>query len=157
SETPGDVSDEFETLDSHWRIYRKRRDARLPDIRLPLSVQLPGQPMRPLLTGGRTLPGPQLLSVYDSLLGMVMPASVLVDENYQLMHPFGGAEKLLRLKPGRPSNNILDLIDERVKAPLLGALQHATKRRTAVRVNAISVDELDYQLVVEPLHEQHAA
>src|SRR5262249_35131612 len=105
----------------------------------------------------RTMPGPQLLAVYDQLLGTVMPSSLLVDENYQLMHTFGGAERLLRVKGGRPSNNVLDLVDERVKAPLLGALQHAYKERTAVKLNAISIGDIDYKLVVEPLREQHSA
>ncbi len=36
SETPGDLVDEFDTLDLHWRMYRKRRDVRLPaDLELP--------------------------------------------------------------------------------------------------------------------------
>src|SRR5262249_9574062 len=137
SETPGEVADEFDTLDSHWRMYRKRRDARLPDIRLPVSVLPPGQPTRPLLTGGRTLPGPQLLAVYDQLLAMVMPPSVLIDDSYQLMHSFGGAERLLRVRAGRPSTNILDLVEDGIKPALLGALQHAYRERTAVRLTGV--------------------
>ena len=36
SESPGELSDEFEHLDAHWKIYRKRRDMRFPaDLRLP--------------------------------------------------------------------------------------------------------------------------
>ena len=36
SETPGELGDEFEPLNVHWRIYRKRRDLRLPpDLRVP--------------------------------------------------------------------------------------------------------------------------
>src|SRR5262249_12388628 len=38
-----------------------------------------------------------------------------------------------------------------------GALQHAYKERTAVKVTSISIGELEYQLVVEPLREQHSA
>ena len=30
SETVGDVADEFDTVDSHWKMFRKRRDVRLP-------------------------------------------------------------------------------------------------------------------------------
>ena len=30
SESPGELTDEFEHLDAHWKIYRKRRDMRLP-------------------------------------------------------------------------------------------------------------------------------
>ena len=30
SESPGELADEFDQLDTHWKIYRKRRDVRLP-------------------------------------------------------------------------------------------------------------------------------
>ena len=155
SETPGEVADEFDTIDSHWRVYRKRRDARLADVRLPLSVHSPSQTSRPPLSAGRALVGPQLLSIYDGLLSRVMPPSVLVDEHYQLLHTFGGAERLLHVKAGRPSTNVLDLVSEEVKAPLLGALQHAHKGRAPVRFTGIPVRESEgseeYGLQVEPL------
>ncbi|HXE52740.1 MAG TPA: chemotaxis protein CheB, partial [Tepidisphaeraceae bacterium] len=42
SESPGELAPEFETLDEHWKIYRKRRDIRLPaDLRLPMSSAAP--------------------------------------------------------------------------------------------------------------------
>ncbi len=41
SESPGELSDEFETLNERWKIFRKRRDVRLPaDFRG--AVRLPG-------------------------------------------------------------------------------------------------------------------
>jgi two-component system, chemotaxis family, CheB/CheR fusion protein len=37
SESPGELRDEFETIDEHAKIYRKKRDIRLPaDLKLPL-------------------------------------------------------------------------------------------------------------------------
>ena len=145
SETPGELGDEFETLDAHWRIYRKRRDARLPDLRLPFTA--PGSANtvagRTPFSAGRATPGPQLIGVYDQLLAKVMPASVLVDEHYQLVHCFGGAEKLLRLRAGRPSNSVLDLVDEGLKPALLGALQHAHKQRGKVTLTGIPVRRPD--------------
>ena len=62
SETPGEIADEFETVDPHWRVYSKRRDARLPDIRLPLAMPLPTSALGALrarrrdarLVGGRS-------------------------------------------------------------------------------------------------------
>ncbi len=38
SETPGELHDEFEDIDAHWKIYRKHRHVRLPaDLQVPLS------------------------------------------------------------------------------------------------------------------------
>src|SRR5690606_10025065 len=44
SESPGDLSSEFQVIHQHWKFYRKRRDAKLPpDFRLPLSPGLAGR------------------------------------------------------------------------------------------------------------------
>jgi len=154
SETPGDLADEFETLDSHWRFYRKRRDARLPDVRLTGGLP-PGALVRPLGNVGRSAPGPHLLGVYDQLLAKAMPASVLLDEHYQLVHSFGGAEKLLHVRAGRASNNLLDMVEEGLKPALLGALQHAYKERKTVRLSAVPVrtpeGDQEYRLAIEPV------
>ena len=38
SETPGEIADEFQVIDKEWRIYRKRRDVRLPvESRIPVT------------------------------------------------------------------------------------------------------------------------
>jgi two-component system, chemotaxis family, CheB/CheR fusion protein len=156
SETPAEISDEFDTLDGHWRLYVKRRDARLPDIRLPLSI--PPHATTPHSLGtGRHWPATQLIGVYDQLLARAMPPSLLVDEHYQLVHSFGGAESLLRIKAGRASSNVLDLVDDSLKTALLGALQHANKERTTVRLAGIPVQTRsgseEYRLTVEPLRD----
>ncbi len=98
SESPGDLSDEFETINSHWKIYRKRRDIRLPaDMRLPLSV---AQPIAPRFAGlGATLHSApfdlQLLRIYDALLADFIPPSLLMNDRGELIHSFGGAGKSL--------------------------------------------------------------
>src|SRR5690606_36348523 len=45
SETPGDFSNEFEAVNSHWKIYKKSRDVRLP---VDLRGSTPGNFLRPV-------------------------------------------------------------------------------------------------------------
>src|SRR6185295_114853 len=96
SESPGGLLDEFDTIDEHSKVYRKRRDISLPrDLKLPLprggvvarapSVAVPAP---------RTSVNPQLLATYDRLLDRFMPPSFLVDENGHLIDTFGGLEAL---------------------------------------------------------------
>jgi two-component system, chemotaxis family, CheB/CheR fusion protein len=163
SETPGELAEEFDTIDGHWRLYTKRREARLPDIRLPLTVVRPPAGAPGSLSGGllassgRSWAGPQLMGLYDQLLDRAMPPSLLVDEQYHLVHTFGGAESLLRIKGGRASASVLDLVDDNIKTALLGALQHAHKERTTVRLAGIPVQNNgrtdEYRLTVEPVGE----
>jgi two-component system, chemotaxis family, CheB/CheR fusion protein len=66
SESPGGLIDEFDTVDEHAKIYRKRRDIGLPrDLKLPLprSGTLLRQPSLPPPRAGGV--NPQLLAVYD--------------------------------------------------------------------------------------------
>ena len=131
SESPGELSDEFDHLDAHWKIYRKRRDMRFPaDLRLPLSIA--DSQLRP--TGIPPLPhlsqvDMHLVGVYDAILEEHMPPSLLVDENRALVQSFGGASRYLRLRDGRLSTDLLEMVDTDLRMALAGALQRACKGR----------------------------
>jgi two-component system CheB/CheR fusion protein len=140
SENPGEIAEEFETLHNHWKIYRKRRDIRLPtDIRLPMSP-----PLTQLIT--TTLPGRSpkavvadnnLLKVYDELLAAFAPPSFLVNSQRELLHSFAGAGRMLRVPDGRPSSDLLDMIHQDLRLAVAGALQRAAKVATPVSYGAV--------------------
>ena len=140
SESPAEVADEFETLDGHWKIYRKRRDVRLPtDMRLPLSPLMPqlqaaGAAMRSVKPA---LPDPNLIKAYDELLGAYVPPSFLVGAQRELLHTFSGAGTYLRLPDGRPSPDILDLVDHDLRLAISGALQRAAKEGVAISYSGV--------------------
>lgn len=165
SETPGGLSDEFEPLSKKWRIYRKRRDIRLPaDMRLPLpsASLMAASGSRVHFPSAWTTPAPDssLLTTYDRLLDTYMPLSILVDDKFELIHLFGGAEAYTKLRSGRPTASILDLIHEDLKTALSGALSRAEKELTPIRYTGLAVrrdgkDEL-VRLIVEPIQNQRA-
>ena len=67
SETPGELIDEFDSIDSQWRLFRKTRDKRLlGDVRLPLTADL--RRARPTALRRATMPAAPIrsgLRVYD--------------------------------------------------------------------------------------------
>ncbi len=141
SESPGDISDEFETLDSHWKIYHKRRDVRLPtDMRLPLSPLLPQ--MQAVSAGLRTskpvYPEPNLVKAYDELLGAYVPPSFLVNAQRELLHTFSGAGRFLSVPDGRPSQDLLDMLDHDLRLAISGALQRAMKENVAIAYGGVA-------------------
>jgi two-component system CheB/CheR fusion protein len=158
SESPGELEDEFKSVNKRWRIYLKKRDIRLP--RLPLGSTIERKPDRSAnFSGSETTgrhEGPSL-STYDQLLDRRMPPSFLVNDKFDLLHTFGGAEKYLRLASGRPTNNLLDLINSNLKSAVTGALQHAVRKQDTVRYSGIHYKFEDrseeIQLVVEPIRE----
>jgi two-component system CheB/CheR fusion protein len=155
SETPGELSDEFEPLEGRWKIYRKRRDIRLPnDIRM--SSPAPGVGRSGRVGGLSRRPADGLLlSAYDQLMARHVPPAFLVDRQHELLHSFGGAESLLSMQGGRVSTNLLDLVPDGMRAALAGALQQADKQQRPVRYTGIDVtlhgEPARFQVIVEPL------
>ena len=92
SESPGDLSDEFESVEEHWKLYRKRRDVRLrPDFRLLLPSGLPQSRDSIRHTASAAAADRLQQSVYDRLLEEHMPPSFLINDRKELVHCFGGS------------------------------------------------------------------
>lgn len=159
SETPADLQEEFEPIDPHWKIFRKRRDVRLPtDIRMPqpngaMHLRSGRKPTSPLPVRG--MPDPSLLGAYDAVLDRFMPPSLLINDRRELLHAFGGAEKYLRIKRGRPTGDVLDMLDSELRTAIIGAVQRVLKDNVPVRYQCIRIstpagdEKLD--VAVEPL------
>lgn len=165
SETPGEISDEFQTVDKRWRIYRKWRNHRLRlDPRLPFIVT-PENPIAssqdPIVARAipPTVPPPRpdvpLLSTYDLLLNRRMPPSILVDQYHNILHIFGGAERFLEPRGGRPSACVTDVIMSDLKPALAGALLQAVQKGEIVRYSGIQIQSKgspeSLRLMVEPI------
>ncbi|MBL9165405.1 MAG: PAS domain-containing protein [Planctomycetaceae bacterium] len=159
SETLGELSNEFEVLDDHWKIFRKRRDVRLPaDMRIPLSTPVGtfrASPTPPAHSGFDA----SLMSTYDRLLEEFMPAGLLVTDGRQLVHTFGDAGRYLRHRAGRPTTDVLDLLEGDLKMALAGAIQRASKEQTpliyhGIRATTPNGDE-QLTLGVKPLLNRH--
>jgi two-component system CheB/CheR fusion protein len=157
SESPGGLLDEFDAVDEHARVFRKRRDISLPrDLRLPVprSGTLP-RPVQTPMSRGQTV-NPPLLALYDRLLDRFMPPSFLVDEHGQLIDTFGGADKLLKIKARRPTQNLLDMLGDDMRTVIYGALHRLRREMTAVTYPAVMTTEAGrtLSLVAEPLSDR---
>ena len=159
SESPGELSAEFETLHEHFKVYRKWRQVRLPaELRLPMArsigANIPVAAIRGF-TNQHRHPDPGLLSTYDQLLAKYMPPSLLINERQELIDSFGGAERLLKIPSRRPSLNVSDLLDPSIRTTLMGAIQRSMKNAALVRFTGIriktSTGQQLYNLTVEPL------
>lgn len=153
SEAISHLEEEFSVIDSHWKIFRKRRDLRLSkEIASSASVTVAGSfasrsPER------RSAPDTQLnriatsweqrgndrgiLQTYDCLLNHFMPPGVLVDDRFRMIHLFAGGERYLRIRPGRTSQSVLDMVHDDIKASVSSALQHCVKDAKEVRYSGV--------------------
>ncbi|MCM2373478.1 chemotaxis protein CheB [Aporhodopirellula aestuarii] len=139
SESPGELSDEFQPINKRWRIFKKRRDVRLPlGSRVPIGRRLETMPYSPttIAPAKSNRVTADLIKTYDRLLAKKMGCSILVSESGDMLHIFGGAEKYLRQRGGRPSNHLLEMIDESLKNSISTAWHHALAKRETVQYAA---------------------
>jgi len=138
SETLGPLADGFDVLDKHWQLYRKASESRMPaEARRRPAAGLDTRVALPqLVMPGRPSIG-QLLSVYDALLEDAMPPSLILNERGELVHSLGGASRFLRVRDGRQSLDVRDLVDADLKMILSGGLKRALSEDAPVVFNGV--------------------
>ncbi|MEO1235991.1 MAG: PAS domain S-box protein, partial [Planctomycetota bacterium] len=144
SETTQPFREEFEAMDPHWRIYRKRRDVRLlSTARLPTRTPTLTSPVRSPMaspSAAGLAPDHRLLRVYDTLLEESIDASVLINDRREVVHVFGNARNLLKLPAGRRAYDVLSMLDEPLKPAVGTAIQRCQQQEEAVSVGAVRLD-----------------
>lgn len=157
SESVGELAREFESIDHHWRIFRKLRDVRLPDAKsIPLSPALTTVVQRtpPFTANGDFGRGGVESSVIEDLLDRYVPPSLLVNEHFELVHSFGEARRLLVQPKGRPTVEILKLVEGDLRMALSTALHRAKRENERVVLQGVRLEtnsgRQPVQIIAEP-------
>src|SRR5687768_15708810 len=79
-----------------------------------------------------------------------MPPSLLLTERGELVHAMGGAARFLKVRDGRQSLDVLDLVDAELKMILAGGLKRALAEQAPVVFNGVRVrsDDQLYRVTV---------
>jgi two-component system CheB/CheR fusion protein len=152
SESTGNLAREFDTIDKHWRIYRKRSDVRAaPEPPLPNATHTLPQLSSTLPAAGR-YSLTQLLGTYDALLDELVPPSLLVSDRGELIQSFNGASRLLQLRDGRHDLDIFDLVGPDLRMVLVGGLKRALSEPQPIVFKGVRIgppgDESPYRLTM---------
>ncbi len=140
SETTGESKDLFETVDSRWKLFRRKETAAVvpPPAELSAPPKAAGAlephtaPAAPDLRPPNTVT--QILRV---LLARFAPASVVVDKGGSIVYIHGRTGAYLEPNPGQPRSNILEMARDELGPILAGALRAAAaEKREVVRENA---------------------
>jgi len=145
SENIGPLARDLETVDKHWKIYRKLSDARAAQVPRPSPSQNPpASEARPMLDVHQAPASryslSQLLATYDALLDEVMPPSLLVSDRGEMIHTFNGASRFLRFRDGRPGLEVFDCVDAELKMVLIGGLKRALQERAPVVFKGVRLE-----------------
>jgi len=164
SESVGDLGHEFSEIDRHWRVYSKKRDVRLPEsTRMPMTPLL-DTVVRERMTTPPVEPAkkdksePWLMSAYEDLLARHVPPSLLVNDCNELVHCFGDARKLLTPPEGKPTNNVLQMLEDDLSVSVNAALHRAKSESVPVVLKGVRV-KLDgeprlFRVSAEPYEKQ---
>ncbi|MEO0492332.1 MAG: chemotaxis protein CheB, partial [Actinomycetota bacterium] len=115
SETPGVLDQDLSTIDRTWRVFRKegdttvRRARRLPVVPGALSGGRFTRSARSTVTADQ-----RLLRAYDAILDSQFVAGMLVDQAGELVHTFGQGTRLMGPPRGRPTLDVVSLIEDPV-------------------------------------------
>ncbi|MFP4449071.1 MAG: CheR family methyltransferase [Bacteroidales bacterium] len=147
SESVGDLSSGFQLVDSKSKIYKYQ-----PGYNPPISeaYKIPGIPKksRELKTVGTYMYQTKknvskLDNIFDELLSDYVPPSVILDENYNIVHTIHNINNFITLPVGQVSLNILDMLPESHSAMVSSLLRKAKKQEATVVYENLKFEKLD--------------
>ncbi len=144
SESADSASDLYATFNREHHIFQKRQVAAARTYPVPDSV--------PSFKFEKTKESAALLEppagktdrvtfgdLHQRLLEQYAPPSVIVNEEYDIVHLSERAGRYLQMAGGEPSQNLLKLIRQELRLELRAALYQAVQRHTAVDVRGLKV------------------
>ena len=145
SESVGELSNGFQSLDTKAKIYKYKAGYK-PPVNEVFSVPSLRRRQRDLKTvntyhdkaRGKI---PRLDSIFDDLLSEFVPPSVIVDENYTIVHTINNANKFLTIPQGQMSLNLLNMLPVELGTMVSSLLRRAGKNQQEVVYENIRLHE----------------
>ncbi len=163
SESLGDLSKSFTTINSKWKIYSYKES---------YSKEMLGNIILPTLTSGRSSPALSDIpvrktgkntneipeSVYNSIIEEFIPPSVIIDENFEIVHIYKDVNRYIKLKTGKVTYDILSLVRKELNTTVSVSVHKALKENKEVIYNDFKLkdgDEISHlNIKVKPLKEK---
>ncbi len=163
SEGLGAIDAEFETLEARHKVYRKKREVRMP-MDFAVSPQQTFQVAKrpPSHSYGSSVNlDRQLLNDYDLLLDRHIPTGVIVDENRSVLHYFGDMQTYFKPTTGRTDLDVLSNIADELLVAVSTTLQRAIRNRETSMLGGVPIMReggatAKITVSVEPLYDQRS-
>ena len=158
SESVGSEIKLFADVDKKQHIYRAenvpRRAARIPMVPLHLPVHT-SAPQTELTSEPQRI---SLSELHQKFLEQYAPASVIIDENYNILHLSGRAGRFLQFAGGEPSRGLLKVVHPELRIELRTALFQAAKTGKSFEARRVKMnrDERNVyvNMIVRPIHDK---
>lgn len=150
SESIDGVNDLFSVADKKQRIFHRRASSRT--IRSPLVRQAAARDMAMRSTGPRTIPeGEMTLGQLHErmLLQELAQASVIITDNFDIVHTVGDSGPYLTIPAGDPTHNLMKVARKGLKMALRAALHQAFTLKSESRVENVRVKSTMGDILVD--------
>lgn len=161
SESLGRYESGYEVMDRKWKIYRKASRGVPREIQLVGHKEEKRSPLytHPLMRQSRgdssRLRSQEVTMGFEALMQAYVPSSILVNELLDMLHIFGDIGKYLRQRPGPPSVNLKDLLEERIGTSIMVAIQRAKSSGSPVSYSGFTAhdgtEDKPIEILVRPL------
>lgn len=164
SESIGELSNYFTTIDNKWKLYQNNegiKQAIIDEFYVPVLKKQPLQITRevqPKVSAETEL----FEDISSNLFKQYVPASVVINEKYDILHVYNDINKFVKLPIGKVSLNILNMVPNELSIAIGTAIHRVMKDRREVIYNDVAIeteDKVNYiNLVVKPFtHERTKA
>lgn len=160
SETIGDLSKYFRTVDTKWKIFAYKGEYKPQDLRItPNDTDWREriEVAQPTSSGAWPQHSERRLEpLYERLIADYVPPCAIVDDNRQLVHTFGELTDYLKLPMGRMDLDVLKMAKDDVSIPMSTALQAAIREKETIAYHDIAIigaggNAFSITLTVRPL------
>ncbi|MBL8251260.1 MAG: PAS domain-containing protein [Candidatus Competibacter sp.] len=161
SETPGELSDAFETLHHKFKIYasKGKRNPTANALEFTGLADLRPSPVRPRFAGAAAPRDPQEERLLDRLLqGLTddyVPLAVVVNEQREALYILGEPDGYFRLQPGKMLNDVTKIAVQELAIPLATGLQRVFATGRELKYTGVRVKRRDgtqtVQIRIRPL------
>jgi two-component system, chemotaxis family, CheB/CheR fusion protein len=161
SETLGELSKNFSTLNSKWKMFAFKEIASPESFSTYLTPQLKdGDYVIQNLNQGTEISLQQNTNYYNdaffnAIIDEVAPPSLIVDQNFDIVHICKDINRFIKLPSGKMSLNVLSLIRNEINTPVSIALNKAVKQKKEVLYKDLVIkdnkDEFTIDLKIKPL------
>jgi two-component system CheB/CheR fusion protein len=136
AETAGATEGRFEIVSKPLRAYRSIGRSRPGDLGFLSGFGDGARGRAPPGVGRPSTPKPDLGElVRHALLESYAPAAILINYQQECLFLFGPTEQYLRLAPGRPSHDLLDMVRPEMRSKLRLAVKRAIAEQAPVVVD----------------------
>ena len=136
-----DRSNLFLPENKEHRLYR-RRNVPARELHLPMTARsVFGPPGKPELGPARSRPRPREHgALHERLVERYAPPSVLVTDDLRILHSSSGAGRYLHLPGGEPTNSLLKVVRNPLRAEVRAVLHAARENPGTVKGNPVRME-----------------